>query len=240
MARTVVISQPMFLPWLGMFEQAAMADEFVHYDDVQFSKGSFSNRVQLKGTNGSMWLTAPLDRRRGGDAIADTWMLPDRSWRAQHLRSISQALARAPFAADALELAEAAYAAETDNLSEFDIRAMELVAGWLGIAARFRRSSGMGIEGSGSPRVLAVCKALGATRYVTGHGAAAYLDHAAFDAAGIEVRYMDYALKPYAQLHGAFTPFVTILDAIACCGRGARELMVSGTRNWSEHVGRSR
>lgn len=240
MARTVVISQPMFLPWLGMFEQVAMADEFVHYDDVQFSKGSFSNRVQLKAVNGSMWLTAPLDRRRSGENIADTWMAPERAWRDQHLRSISQALARAPFASDAIGLADAAYAAATDNLSEFDVRATELVAGWLGLSTRFRRSSEMGIPGSGSPRVLAVCQSLGATTYVTGHGAAAYLDHEAFEAAGIEVRYMDYALRPYAQLHGAFTPFVTILDAIACCGRGARELMVSGTRNWSEHVGRSR
>ena len=87
---------------------------------------------------------------------------------------------------------------------------------------------------------LDVCRALGATRYVTGHGAASYLDHAAFDAAGIEVRYMDYALKPYPQMHGTFTPYVTILDAIACCGSGARQLMASGTVNWSEHVDRSR
>ena len=45
---TVVISQPMFFPWVGMFEQIALADVYVHYDDVQFSKGSFTNRVQLK------------------------------------------------------------------------------------------------------------------------------------------------------------------------------------------------
>ena len=45
---TVVISQPMLFPWVGMFEQVALADVFVHYDDVQFSKGSFTNRVQLK------------------------------------------------------------------------------------------------------------------------------------------------------------------------------------------------
>jgi hypothetical protein len=237
---SVVISQPMFLPWLGMFEQACIADDFVHYDDVQFSKGSFSNRVQLKMTNGSTWLTAPLDHARSGITIADTWMVSDRAWRQQHLRSISQALARAPFAGDAMGLAEAAYCAQTDNLSEFNIRAMELVSGWLGLSTRFRRSSGMGISGSGSSRVLAICQALGATRYVTGHGAAAYLDHVAFEVAGIEVRYMDYALRPYTQLHGDFTPFVTILDAIACCGRGVRELMVSGTLNWREHVDRSR
>ena len=37
-----------FLPWSGLFNQIAMSDLFIHYDDVQFSKGSFVNRVQLK------------------------------------------------------------------------------------------------------------------------------------------------------------------------------------------------
>jgi hypothetical protein len=40
---TVVISQPMFFPWVGMLEQLKLADTYVHYDDVQFEKGSFSN-----------------------------------------------------------------------------------------------------------------------------------------------------------------------------------------------------
>ena len=33
MSRVVVISQPMFLPWIGLFEQVKVADHFVHYDD---------------------------------------------------------------------------------------------------------------------------------------------------------------------------------------------------------------
>ncbi|MBC8123824.1 MAG: WbqC family protein, partial [Gemmatimonadaceae bacterium] len=57
---TVVISQPMLFPWIGMFEQICLADVYVHYDDVQFSKGSFSNRVQVKSASGSKWITVPL------------------------------------------------------------------------------------------------------------------------------------------------------------------------------------
>jgi hypothetical protein len=232
----VVISQPMFLPWLGMFEQAGMADEFVHYDDVQFSKGSFSNRVQLKTAGGTIWLTAPLDRNRSGRAINETWMRPGAEWRPQQLRSISQALARAPHAREAMALAEELYAMETDNLADFNIACMERLAGWLGVEARFRRSSAMGIQGSNTGRVLDICLSLGATRYVTGHGAANYLDHGAFEAAGVEVRYIDYARLPYPQPHGDFTPFVTVLDAIACRGKDTRRLMTSGTLAWREFL----
>ena len=57
---TVVVSQPMFFPWVGMFEQIRLADAYVHYTDVQFSKGSFVNRVQIKTADGFRWLTVPL------------------------------------------------------------------------------------------------------------------------------------------------------------------------------------
>ena len=46
--KTVVISQPMYFPWVGMLEQMALADVWVHLDDAQFSKGGFFNRVQIK------------------------------------------------------------------------------------------------------------------------------------------------------------------------------------------------
>ena len=45
--RCLVISQPMYFPRVGMLEQIRLADHFVYYDDVQFSRGGFSNRVQL-------------------------------------------------------------------------------------------------------------------------------------------------------------------------------------------------
>ena len=39
-----------------------LADIIVHYDDVQFSKGSFTNRVQIKTKDGFKWMTVPLEK----------------------------------------------------------------------------------------------------------------------------------------------------------------------------------
>ena len=46
----VVISQSMFFPWVDFLEQLKLADLNVFYDDVQFSKGSFTNRVRIKAS----------------------------------------------------------------------------------------------------------------------------------------------------------------------------------------------
>ena len=75
--------------------------------------------------------------------------------------------------------------------------------------------------------------------YVTGHGAKNYLDHEAFERGGVHVEYMDYQRRAYPQLHGEFTPYVSILDLIANMGREGRDLICSGTVSWREfHVNR--
>jgi len=68
--RCVVISQPMYFPWIGMLEQIKLCDAFVYYDDVQFSRGFF-NRVQVKTLHGVKWLTVPLSDFHRGQLIAD-------------------------------------------------------------------------------------------------------------------------------------------------------------------------
>ena len=69
--KTVVILQPQFFPWRGVFEQIRLADEFVHLDDAQFQKGGFTNRVQLKTANGPLWLTVPVLRHGKLPPIAE-------------------------------------------------------------------------------------------------------------------------------------------------------------------------
>ena len=44
----VAIHQPNYLPWLGWFAKAARADVLVLLDDVQFEKGGWTNRVEVR------------------------------------------------------------------------------------------------------------------------------------------------------------------------------------------------
>lgn len=224
----LVVSQPMFLPWVGLFEQIRLADLFLHYTDVQLPQGrSFVTRVQIKTQTGSRWLTAPVDRARSGRTIAEAVFLPAAEWRSRHLAMLHHAYARAPFATEMMDLAERIYAADTDNVSAFNIHAIETVAHHLGLDTVFGRTDGLHADLRGTDRLVALCRSKGATRYVTGHGALNYLDHAAFETRGIAVEYMQYRKLAYSQQHGDFTPFVTILDAIAALGPEAATLLRS-------------
>jgi hypothetical protein len=79
---------------------------------------------------------------------------------------------------------------------------------------------------------------LEAERYISGHGGRAYLDHAAFDAEGIRVEYVEYKKKEYPQLHGAFTPHVSALDLVANAGPDGREVIASGSVYWKNFLSR--
>jgi len=232
----VVISQPMLFPWVGMFEQIRLADVYVHYTDVQFSKGSFVNRVQIKTAGGFHWLTVPLKNLQLGQYIDEVEINEAKDWRKGHLDFLAQALRGAPYVREALGLVESVYAEKTTRLADVAIRSLEAVLTYFGLARgrRFVRSPELGIGGAGSARVLEIVKKFGGTIYVSGHGARNYLEHEAFEHAGVRVEYMDYRRTPYPQLHGAFNPHVSVLDLIANTGRVGLDYIHSQTVNWKQ------
>lgn len=240
--KRVAISQPMFFPWVGLFEQIRLVDIFVYYDDVQFSKGSFVNRVQIKTSKGSQWLTVPLKNFRLGQLIKDVVTEDGRDWRRSHLDVLAQVYAKAPFADEMLAVVKRVYERPLANLSGLVISSMDAICEYfdLGAHTQFLVSSQIGIQGKSSQRVLDIVKHLGGDVYITGHGARNYLEHELFEANGIRVEYMNYQKKPYPQLYGEFNPYVSVLDLIANTGRGGRDVICSGTIYWRNFVNHER
>lgn len=236
--KTVVVSQPMFFPWAGLFEQIRAADVFVYYDDVQFSKGSFENRVQIKTAQGTKWLTVPVKHERLSQTLLETNVDEARDWRKSHIAFLRQQLRDAPFASEALSIVKEVYSRPFASLADLCIAGMDAVCSYFGFAdpSRFKRSSALGIPGRSSQRVLDIVRTLGGSRYVTGHGAKNYLDHEAFEGAGVRVEYMDYAKRPYPQLFGPFTASVSILDLIANMGTAGGNVLHPKTVYWKDFV----
>jgi WbqC-like protein family len=234
----VVISQPMFFPWPGFLEQIRLADAYVHYDDVQFSKGSFTNRVQIKTPEGFMWLTAPLYNLKLGQRIMDVRIDNSKDWQARHLELLCKYYGPAPYADDMLGIVRTVYAKKTESLVEIAIASMSALLEYFGIAAdtKFFFSSMLGIPGKGSRRVLDIVKSLGGTTYITGHGARNYLEHEVFEAQGVKTEYINYLKTPYPQQFGPFNPYVSSLDLIANTGKAGKDMLRSGTLYWKDFL----
>jgi len=232
MTKTIVISQSMYFPWVGLLEQIRLADKFVHYDDVQFARGFF-NRVQIKDTNGTSWISVPLKRHSQKTFIRDVEIDNSVDWRSKHRKVLEHSYRKAPFFDDMLRLVDSVFDLKIDSLSELSMQSMLGLVDYFGIRApSFIRSEDLGIPGSGSERILEIVRHLGGDVYVTGHGASNYLDHDLFVKYGVDVRYMDYLRKPYLQLHGAFTPYVSALDLVANHGADGAKFICSDSISW--------
>ncbi len=228
---TVVISQPMYLPWPGFLAQLSMADVVVWLDDAQFSKGSFTNRVQVNLPSGKSWLSIPLENKGSGILIGDL-IAAKQGWLDSHIATLKQSLKGTLYLSEALQVAESLRSHA--NLSDALIASSTNLAAACGIAPDHSLlSSKMNITGAGSARVLETVKTLGGTRYVTGHGARNYLNHEAFEAAGVNVDYMEYEVLPWGPQVADFSPYVTSLDLLAHVGgAGAADHLIPKTVNW--------
>ncbi len=227
----------MYFPWPGLLEQVRLADKFVHYDDVQFSRGFF-NRVQIKTKDGLRWLTVPLKKHAQIAKINQIEIDESKPWRDAHLRDLLASYRRAPFVDDLIGILDSVYSLHHATLADVSRESILALAGYFGIRddKLFLKSSDLDVGGHSSERLLSICLGQNETTYITGHGARNYLNHELFESKGVHVRYMDYEMRPYPQLFGEFCPFVSALDLVANCGRRGVEFLCSNHVPWRKFV----
>jgi hypothetical protein len=227
--RSIAILQSSYIPWKGYFDLMNSVDEFVLFDDVQYTKRDWRNRNQIKTPRGTEWLTIPV-KVAGSylQKVRETRVDSD-AWPREHWAALTHNYARAPFFGAYRERFEELYLGATSPmLSEVNHHFLTALAGTLGIATRISWSMDYEIVEGRTERLVHICRQAGATEYLSGPSARAYIDPGAFDAAGIALKYADYTGYPeYPQLHGPFEHHVSILDLLFNTGPGATRYMKS-------------
>ncbi len=223
--KTVAILQSNYIPWKGYFDLMAAVDEFVIYDEVQFTKNDWRNRNRIKTPQGVQWLSIPV----GSDIqrrICEV-ELPAGPWAEKHWRTLAANYGRAPYFEDVARWLKPLYFEHNFRLlSDLNVALIKAICVYLGIRTVISDSSSFEYASGKTERLVSLCRQAGATRYLSGPSAEAYLDETAFSREGIAVEWFDYAGYPaYPQLWGAFEPAVTILDLLFCCGPDAPQYM---------------
>ena len=215
--KRVAILQSNYIPWKGYFDILASVDEFILYDEVQYTKNDWRNRNIIKTKQGQQWLTIPVRHTgRFGQPI-DAVRLADAAWTKKHWSSLAQAYGRAPFFEALAPAVREVYEAcrEEEYLSAVNGRFIRLIVALLGLETRIVSSRDYAVAGDKNERLVALCRHAGASAYLSGPAAKDYLDASLFADAGIAVAWMDYSRYPeYPQLHGPFVHAVSVLDLL--------------------------
>ena len=230
--KRIAIVQSSYIPWKGYFDLIGSVDEFVLFDDAQFTRRDWRNRNRIKTPHGLKWLTVPVEMKGKYDqAIKDT-RISDSSWREKHWKTLYHAYSNAPCFSQFAARIEGVYQdASDEDLSLINHRFLTTICGILGIDTKITWSMLYPATGRKSERLLDICAQAGATEYLSGPSARVYLDESLFEEAGIDVIWMDYDGYPeYDQLYPPFEHHVTVLDLIFHTGAGAPDHMLNGSR----------
>jgi hypothetical protein len=174
------------------------------------------------------WLTVPvLTQGQGRPLTRDVHIDNTSAWRRKHLESLQQNYRRAPFAEWTLSALAPIYARDWDRLVELDLALLDALMKLLGLSRRVVSSSTLAAAGNASERLVALCKAVGATRFYEGASGRNYIDGSVFDRAGITLEYQDYRHPVYPQLRGPFVSHLSVVDLLCNCGPESLNILIS-------------
>ena len=226
-SKRIAIVQSNYIPWKGYFDMIAAVDEFILYDDMQYTRRDWRNRNQIKTAHGVQWLTIPVKvKGKYHQTIRET-EIAGSQWAQHHWKALLQNYRTAPYFSEIAAWLEPLYGAEPPtHLSQLNRRLIEAVCAYLGIKTTISNSWDYPLSEGKSERIADLCAAAGGAEYISGPTAKDYIQEAIFAERGIALTWFDYTQYPsYPQLWGNFTHGVTILDLLFNCGKDSYRYM---------------
>lgn len=212
---TLGVFQPYFLPYIGYWQLMAAVDRFVIYDNIEYTKKSWINRNRFLQNGEAAYFTVPL--KKGSDflMVAER-QLADEFDREKLVRTLWASYRKAPHFAAVAPVIERIIQAPLDNLYEYVHHSLVEIARYLEIATPLVVSSTIAIDHSlrSEQKVIALCQAMGADRYVNPVGGRGLYTAQTFAAQSIQLAFMEPRPISYPQFGDPFVANLSILDVL--------------------------
>ena len=213
----IAIMQPYFFPYIGYFQLISAVDEFVIYDNIEFTKKGWINRNRILVNGQDAYITLPL--KRDSDYLdvrerflADSWPRESRIM----LNRIAETYRKAPNFGLVFPLIEKCILFDENNLFRFILNSLVLINEYLQIPTPLLASSTILIdhELKAEEKVMALCKARNATEYINPIGGLKLYQKGDFQRAGLNLHFLKSNDITYKQFENHFVPWLSIIDVM--------------------------
>lgn len=231
MTTPIILSghQPTYLPWLGLFHKALLADVWVFEDFAQYQAKDWYNRNYVKTPQGRHLLTVPVDLRAGSIVPIKEVKLARTKWAKEHWQTIRFNYAKAPFFKDHAGFFEELYLRrEWTWLAELNRAVLDYCFAFFGVTATFVVGSEQNYREKKSALNLEMCLRHGANHCVFGANGRDYVIPEEFARAGVKIYFQGYRYPRYPQRFGEYVSHLSALDLLFNCGPQSRELIWEG------------
>lgn len=216
---TLAANQPYFMPYVGYFQLMDAAETFVVLDDFAFMKQSWIARNRVLSARGEIIPFSLSVRDMSCHRTIAEHVYVDSFRRLG--RTLECCYSRAPHYEAVMGLMEEILDTPERRVAMLNARSLELTARYIGLETRFVLSSQLDYDHSlrSAERVVAICEAAGARRYVNAIGGQALYDAGMFASHGLELRFLQSEAGTYGQCGGggAFVPGLSIIDVLMNC-----------------------
>ena len=138
MEKRVAILQSNYIPWKGYFDLINSVDEFIFYDDMQYTKRDWRNRNKISTPNGLLWLSIPVTVKGKYFQKINETTISDPEWAKNHWETIKQFYGKAKFFEDYGQPFEEFYlSCEEKYLSNINFRLIQIINRILNINTKF-------------------------------------------------------------------------------------------------------
>lgn len=209
------IMQPYFFPYIGYFQLIQAVDQFIVYDNIQYTKKGWINRNRFLQNGKDVFFSIPL--KNDSDFLDVKARVISADFKKDKLlNQISEAYRRAPYFAHTFPLIEQIVHYNDNNLFRYLYHSIVKTCEYLGITTEIKISSDISIDHSlkNQDKVLALCKVVGASTYVNAIGGMELYSKETFREKGIELKFIKSKPFEYAQFGAPFVPWLSIIDVM--------------------------
>lgn len=212
---TLAIMQPYFLPYIGYFQLISAVDVFVVYDNIKYTKKGWINRNRLLQNGKDAVFSLPLKKDSDSLDVVQRELAGDFD-RNKLLNQFRGAYAKAPYFEQVFPLLERIVRYEERNLFRYIHYSITQVCACLGIKTDIRISSEIRVDHGlkAQDKVLALCHALHADRYINPIGGMEIYDRDIFRMNHVALEFIRSKPFDYVQRGSSFVPWLSIMDVM--------------------------
>ncbi len=209
--------QPYIFPYIGYFQLINAVDQFVVYDNIQFTKKGWINRNRILVNGKDEYFTLPLKKDSDYLQVVDRKLADTFQTEKQKLlRKINEAYKKAPCFSTVFPLIESILNRDAENLFEFIYHSLLMTCNFLGIHTEIIVSSTIDMDHQlkSQDKVLAICKALQAGQYINPIGGVELYSKEIFNGHNIRLNFIRSNAMEYPQFKNEFIPWLSIVDVM--------------------------
>jgi hypothetical protein len=215
--KKTAIMQPYFMPYIGYWQLIHSVDEFVVYDNIEYTKKGWFNRNRILDGDHDRLFTLPIKKDSDHLPVDQRFLANDSQKEISRiLRIIQTTYRKAPNFAAAYPIVESCFLYDEKNLFKYIHHSLQTVCDYLGIDTKITVSSTVDIDHSlrGAQKVKAICLATNTDIYINAIGGIELYDEPDFKASGVDLKFIKARKVEYKQFDNPFVPWLSIIDVM--------------------------